>query len=279
MRPGAQGRCHRTEWIAGEIDLGDEVRHPGSGTAGTEFPVVCGGAALTRKFVEDDLRREYSSAVFYAEDAFAGLHAMEKLSGAEREETIQAGSVVREFARVKAVADASLPEAPRDPIPPAEIPQPPFWGVRTERAADFELKTLFEYINPTALFKNQWQLKTASQQDYARLVEEKYKPILAALEQDAIEWRLVRSAGGLRVLPMPVEGQRPDRVCTSAGIALENFREASPSFDANAVEAGGGAGRRPAGAVALHLPAPADGGAEVEHFRLFSCRNPAGAST
>src|SRR5215469_14150341 len=37
-----------------------------------QFPVICGGAALTRKYVEDDLRREYSNAVFYADDAFAG---------------------------------------------------------------------------------------------------------------------------------------------------------------------------------------------------------------
>ncbi len=45
------------------------------------FPVICGGAALTRKYVEDDLRREYSSSVFYADDAFAGLHIMEDISG------------------------------------------------------------------------------------------------------------------------------------------------------------------------------------------------------
>ena len=44
-----------------------------------DFPVICGGAALTRKYVEDDLRREYSNAVFYADDAFAGLHLMEDL--------------------------------------------------------------------------------------------------------------------------------------------------------------------------------------------------------
>ena len=37
-----------------------------------EFPVICGGAALTRKYVEDDLRREYSNGGFYADDAFAG---------------------------------------------------------------------------------------------------------------------------------------------------------------------------------------------------------------
>src|SRR5215475_3837932 len=45
-----------------------------------EIPVICGGAALTRKYVEDDLRREYSSGVFYADDAFAGLHVMEDLT-------------------------------------------------------------------------------------------------------------------------------------------------------------------------------------------------------
>ena len=42
----------------------------------------------------------------------------------------------------------------------------------------------FPYINDTALFKNQWQLKTASQEDYARLVEEKYRPIKKQLEDE-----------------------------------------------------------------------------------------------
>ncbi len=45
-----------------------------------EFPVICGGAALTRKYVEDDLRREYNGGIFYADDAFAGLHIMEDLA-------------------------------------------------------------------------------------------------------------------------------------------------------------------------------------------------------
>ena len=43
---------------------------------------------------------------------------------------------------------------------------------------DFDLREVFGYINQTALFKNQWQLKTASQEDYARLVEEKFRPVL-----------------------------------------------------------------------------------------------------
>src|SRR4051794_16314240 len=153
---------------------------------GLKFPVICGGAALTRKYVEDDLRREYSSAVFYAEDAFAGLHQMESLCGRDRESAITAGRQVKEFARAAvATADVDAPPAPRDPIPaPPGIPQPPFWGVRVRR--DFDLNTVFQYINETALFKNQWQLKTASQEDYARLVEQKFRPILRDLETEVI---------------------------------------------------------------------------------------------
>ena len=58
------------------------------------FPVICGGAALTRKYVEDDLRREYSNAVFYADDAFGGLHIMEDLvtPNGRKEQRLKEGS-------------------------------------------------------------------------------------------------------------------------------------------------------------------------------------------
>jgi 5-methyltetrahydrofolate--homocysteine methyltransferase len=51
---------------------------------------------------------------------------------------------------------------------------------------DYDLREIFNYINDTALFKNQWQLKTASQEDYGRLAEEKYRPIKKKLEEDVM---------------------------------------------------------------------------------------------
>ena len=71
-----------------------------------DFPVICGGAALTRKYVEDDLRREYSGGIFYADDAFAGLHIMEDLASPNgaREKRIAEGKVVKEFARAAVAA-------------------------------------------------------------------------------------------------------------------------------------------------------------------------------
>ncbi|HWJ47346.1 MAG TPA: vitamin B12 dependent-methionine synthase activation domain-containing protein, partial [Candidatus Udaeobacter sp.] len=155
-----------------------------------EFPVICGGAALTRKYVEDDLRREYANGVFYADDAFAGLHIMEDLATADgaRDARIAEGRTVKEYAKASAVDEETGPVfAERSPVvtDAPNIPTPPFWGVRVKK--DYSLRDLFNYINETALFKNQWQLKTASQADYLRLVEEKFRPVLRKLEDEVFE--------------------------------------------------------------------------------------------
>ena len=153
------------------------------------YPVICGGAALTRKYVEDDLRREYSNAVFYAEDAFAGLHVMEDLASEDgrRSARLQDGRTVKEYAKAAAVDEETGPVfAERSPVvtDAPRIPEPPFWGVRVRK--DYDLREIFDYVNDTALFKNQWQLKTASQEDYARLVEEKYRPIKKKLGEEVL---------------------------------------------------------------------------------------------
>ena len=153
------------------------------------FPVLCGGAALTRKYVEDDLRREYSSAVFYGDDAFGGLHIMEDLAtpNGKKEERLKEGRTVKEYAKAIAVDEETGPlfaERSAAVSDAPNIPTPPFWGVRVKK--DFDLREIFPYINDTALFKNQWQLKTASQEDYVRLVEQKFRPIKKQLEEEVI---------------------------------------------------------------------------------------------
>jgi 5-methyltetrahydrofolate--homocysteine methyltransferase len=155
-----------------------------------EFPVICGGAALTRKYVEDDLRREYSNSVFYADDAFAGLHLMDDLTSPNgaREKRLLEGRTVKEFLKATAASGgqgSASTERSAVVQPAPNIPVPPFYGVRVRK--DFDLNELFQYINHTALFKNQWQLKTASQTDYARLVEEKYFPVLLELQKEVLE--------------------------------------------------------------------------------------------
>jgi len=174
-----------------------------------EYPVICGGAALTRKYVEDDLRREYSNAVFYAEDAFAGLHVMEDLASEDgkRSARLQDGKTVKEYAKAAAVDEETGPVfAERSPVvtDALNIPVPPFWGVRVRK--DYDLREIFDYINDTALFKNQWQLKTASQEDYARLVEEKYCPIKKKLGEDVLASGLFEPKVVYGYFPAQAEG-------------------------------------------------------------------------
>ncbi len=199
-----------------------------------EFPVICGGAALTRKYVEDDLRREYKSGVFYADDAFAGLHIMDDLSteNGAREQRLTEGRTVKEYAKATAVDDETGPVfAERSAVvtDAPNIPTPPFWGVRVKK--DYNLRELFNYINETALFKNQWQLKTASQADYIRLVDEKFRPILRKLEDEVFESGLfapavvygyfpAQSDGNDVIVYQPPKGQGPHSCGTSWSTGL-----------------------------------------------------------
>src|SRR5882672_1474867 len=103
-----------------------------------EYPVICGGAALTRKYVEDDLRREYSNSVFYADDAFAGLHLMDDLTSPNgaREKRLEEGRKIKTFAKaVVASGGEGSPSTERSAIvkPPPNIPVPPFFGVRVRK--------------------------------------------------------------------------------------------------------------------------------------------------
>src|SRR5205807_504473 len=77
---------------------------------GLEYPVICGGAALTRKYVEDDLRREYGHGVFYADDAFAGLHFMDDLTSENgaREVRLAEGQKIKAFAKATAAAGGDV---------------------------------------------------------------------------------------------------------------------------------------------------------------------------
>ncbi|MEO6830391.1 MAG: vitamin B12 dependent-methionine synthase activation domain-containing protein, partial [Acidobacteriaceae bacterium] len=197
----------------------------------SQIPVICGGAALTRKYVEDDLRREYKGPVYYADDAFAGLHVIGDLTAedeAVRGGRIQDGQTVKAFQRKNL-----LPEEQSVPLGPVstkrssviqdvtEIPAPPFYGIRVR--TEFPMDEVFTFINETALFKNQWQLKTASATDYARLVEEKYRPILRDLIEEAKRdgWLAPKTVRGY--FPCNTEGN--DVIVYTPETATENRKQ------------------------------------------------------
>ena len=118
------------------------------------WPILLGGAALTRRYVEWDLRNEFQGKVFYGKDAFEGLRIMNALAQGERLEAEPVATARDSAARNGAPAAAAEMPARSAVGPASDVPRPPFWGARLIRS--LPLGELFPYINETALFRGQW---------------------------------------------------------------------------------------------------------------------------
>ena len=129
----------------------------------SNIPVLLGGAALTRSYVERDLREVYQGRVFYGRDAFEGLHTLDKLMEMKR-----SGADDPEFGRIPTGRSLAERRAPKET--PTDLPRrspdavvdnpvftPPFVGSRVVKG--ISLDEIAEYINETALFRNQWQFR------------------------------------------------------------------------------------------------------------------------
>ncbi|RFU87041.1 methionine synthase [Streptomyces triticagri] len=148
-----------------------------------DFPVILGGAALTRAYVEQDLHEIYEGEVRYARDAFEGLRLMDALIAVKRGVP---GATLPELKqrRVKA-GNVQIEERPDDGPARSDVatdnpvPTPPFWGSRVIKG--IQLKEYASWLDEGALFKGQWGLKQARTGDgptYEELVETEGRPRL-----------------------------------------------------------------------------------------------------
>ena len=134
-------------------------------------PVLLGGAALTRTYVEKDLRSVYDGRLFYGKDAFEGLRTMDRLMEIKKsgEDDPDFGRVLSEKNVQRRFRDAAYEpvEGQPDRSPEAtldnDIPTPPFLGSRV--AKGIAIDEIARYINKTALFRNQWGFKPEGGED------------------------------------------------------------------------------------------------------------------
>ncbi|KAB2971864.1 methionine synthase [Streptomyces sp. SS1-1] len=152
-----------------------------------DYPVILGGAALTRSYVEQDLHEIYQGEVRYARDAFEGLRLMDALIGVKRGVP---GAKLPELRqrRVRATAQTVVEERPEDGHVRSDVatdnpvPEPPFWGTRVSKG--IQLKEYASWLDEGALFKGQWGLKESRAGDgpsYQELVETEGRPRLRGL--------------------------------------------------------------------------------------------------
>ena len=152
-----------------------------------DYPVILGGAALTRAYVEQDLHEIYEGEVRYARDAFEGLRLMDALIGLKRGVP---GAKLPELKqrRVRASAAVEVEERPEEGHVRSDvsidnpIPEAPFRGTRVIKG--IQLKEYASWLDEGALFKGQWGLKQARTGDgptYEELVETEGRPRLRGL--------------------------------------------------------------------------------------------------
>ncbi len=163
-----------------------------------KFPVLLGGAALTRSYVENDLAEIYEGQVHYARDAFEGLKLMDTIMSARRGEAPDVDSPEVVAARAKeaerkarherskriaeqrkAAEEPVVVPARSDVAADVEVPVPPFWGSRVVKGlavADYT-----ELLDERALFLGQWGLRGVrggQGPSYEELVETEGRPRL-----------------------------------------------------------------------------------------------------
>jgi len=146
-----------------------------------KWPVVLGGAALTRAFVEQDLAGMFPGEVRYARDAFEGLRLMDSIMAVKRGVPGAALPGLRERKvplRPKKDEDLVIDTKRSDVAIDIDIPAAPFFGSRIIKGVP--LADYVEMLDERALFVGQWGLKGA-RGEYETMVENEGRPRLRAL--------------------------------------------------------------------------------------------------
>ena len=145
------------------------------------WPIVLGGAALTRAYVEQDLAALFPGEVRYARDAFEGLRLMDAIMAVKRGEPGAALPALRERkvanTRVK-IEDAPIDTTRSDVAIDVDTPTPPFFGSRVVKG--IQLSDYAGMLDERALFVGQWGLK-GNRGEYENMVETEGRPRLRSL--------------------------------------------------------------------------------------------------
>jgi len=204
------------------------------------IPVILGGAALNRHYVEHDLRATYQAGkrtqaeapVFYASDAFDGLQLMDELCGhappkltlreTSRLQVKTAYEILQEkLAAGTAYIPSHTPPAPR-------IPRPPFWGRQVVGPEALELGVIAGYLNKNALFRGQWGFRRGERDraEYEAELERLAEPLLRDLLEQALTEGTLQPAVVYGY--WPVAADKNDLIVFDPQTGAERFRFAFP---------------------------------------------------
>ncbi|MFH1800042.1 MAG: methionine synthase [Candidatus Omnitrophota bacterium] len=168
---------------------------------GIKLPVICGGAALTERYVERDLTPVYQGAVYYGRDAFSGLKIMEGIK--------QGSAPDKQEVKTSAPVISASPTPPPKAMPPRSsatniikgpsfhihrdnpIPKPPFFGYRILKS--LRMQDVFPWINKIALYRAQWQFKQGDRtpREFELYLQENVEPIFERFKARTVREKIL----------------------------------------------------------------------------------------
>ncbi|MEX2569868.1 MAG: methionine synthase [Gemmatimonadota bacterium] len=178
---------------------------------GLAYPLLVGGAAINPSFVrsaavvDPEAGAVYPPGMFYCKDAFEGLSVVDRLVAADtRDEFVRTHNEEmlersRRYAENRAKAEGLRPASRQEPsLPEADIPEPPFWGVKV---LNMPIDEVVECIDLNTLYRMQWGAKNLKGDEWDRIRSTEFEPRLKRYAREA------RTQGWLR--PRAVYGYFP----------------------------------------------------------------------
>lgn len=188
-----------------------------------EAPVILGGAALNKRFVEGELREMYNGDVYYANDAFDGLKFMDTIMEYKRKGERPKLEI---YIDPRKAENADEPKGENILIKSKvsignTIPKPPFWGCKI--VENIPIEKAFEYINEIALFRGSWNVykdRNKADSEYDKLINDEIIPKFNELK--------LKSKREQLLTPKVIYGYYP---CKSDGNKLTIYKPINISND------------------------------------------------
>jgi len=176
---------------------------------GLNVPVLLGGAALTRDYVDSECQAVYAGPVLYAQDAFEGLRHLNAITSGEplaRSVAAAPGVPAITVLRRGGGAVELTPEGGSSWVRRSlSVPEPPFWGVRE---VEHTAENLFQYLDQFVVIRNRWSFTQGQLSDEAfeAVLRQKAEPLLAQWKETLIQEPFLRPRAVYGYFPVQASG-------------------------------------------------------------------------
>lgn len=159
---------------------------------GIKVPVLLGGAALTKNFIDEYCRPYYDGPIFYCRDAFDGVVSMQRIEKGDENNTALAADLIQIHDTSNRVEEEVVEIPPYEEIPMPERGKfvfPPIWDRITKTGNKLDKELIFKWINHRVLFRQRWGYKRGKQdsETFLKYEREVVEPTYEALKAELVD--------------------------------------------------------------------------------------------